>query len=137
MSYSTMLTIMRGIVFDNTVVGDDILSAMLNIFLKENLHSNLVGDCAEYWNKNRTEVTEDDLLDYFHDKNYIIESENLRNAVFIGEPLYTEDISDSDGGYRDLAEFTDLTSFNAPIWEFINKFFKKNIHRTYLINWVI
>lgn len=135
MSYSTMLTIMRGIVVDRATINDR-FSAMLNTFLKENLHSNLVGDCAEYWNKNRTEVTEDDLLDYLHDKNYIIDDYSLRGAVFIGEPLYREDISYSDSGYRDLAAFTDLTSFDAPIWEFINKFFKDTKHRTYLINWV-
>ena len=76
-------------------------------------------------------MTTDDLWDYLHDTEYIIDNEYL-NGIYIGQTLYS---TDNDVFARDLSEFTELTSFNKPIWEFLDKFYPDIPRRIYLISW--
>lgn len=131
MSYTLRQTIIKGVCLSRADFPD--FDKNLEKFIEENRHSHLVGDCAEYFNFERTDVTRDHMLEYFHDYCYLLDSEYMSDRVFfVGEMLFDADTEDF---YRDISEYTELTSFNKPIWEFLDKFYPDVPHKTYFVSW--
>ena len=132
MSYSSFVTIVRGI---------SIPQAEWNEFYNrlwaftDFRSSDLIGEAAEYHNKNREDIDGDDLWEYLSNSGKLIDSECL-DSFFIGLNLFTIDVY-GDNRYFNLAEFVGIskTIDDDSIGEFINKYYKDYPIADYLVEW--
>lgn len=132
MSYSSFVTIIRGIAIPKTE-WEKFYNRLWEFTNSHN--SDLIGSAAEYHSKNREEIDGDDLKEYLSDTNKLIDSEYL-DSFFVGLDLFTIEVY-GDNRYFNLAEFTGIskTINDDPIGEFINKYFKNYPIADYLIEW--
>lgn len=132
MSYSSYITIVRGIQIPNTD-WNEFYNRLWEF--TANHSSNLIGDTAEYFNKDRKDVDGDDLRDYLHDKNKLVDSECL-DSFFIGIDLFTIEVYGENRSFNP-AEFTGIskTIDDDSIGEFINEYYKDYPIADYLVEW--
>jgi len=132
MSYSSFITIIRGIRLPSDKWGEfyDRLWEF-SAFKK----SDLIGETAEYHNKDRKDVNGDDLREYLNDKQKLVDSEFL-DSFFVGLDLFTIEVY-GDNKYFNLAEFVGIskTIYDDPIGEFINEYYKDYPIADYLVEW--
>lgn len=132
MSYSSFITIIRGIRLPSDKWGEfyDRLWEF-SAFKK----SDLIGETAEYHNKDRKDVNGDDLHEYLNDKQKLVNSEYL-DSFFVGLNLFTIEVY-GDNKYFNLAEFVGIskTIYDDPIGEFINEYYKDYPIADYLVEW--
>lgn len=132
MSYSSFITIIRGIRLPSDKWGEfyDRLWEF-SAFKK----SDLIGETAEYHNKDRKDVNGDDLREYLNDKQKLVDSEYL-DSFFVGLDLFTIEVY-GDNKYFNLAEFVGIskTIDDDPIGEFIKEYYKDYPIADYLVEW--
>lgn len=132
MSYSSFVTIIRGIRIPNTEWGE-FYDRLCEFAAFEK--SALIGETAEYHDKDRKDVNGDDLHEYLSDKQKLVDSEYL-DSFFVGLNLFTIEVY-GDNKYFNLAEFVGIskTIYDDSIGEFINEYYKDYPIADYLVEW--
>lgn len=132
MSYSSFVTIIRGIAIPKAEWGEFYDRLWEFAAFKK---SDLVGETAEYHNKDREDVNGDDLWEYLKDKQKLVDSEFL-DSFFVGLDLFTIEVY-GDNKYFNLAEFVEIskTIDDDSIGEFIKEYYKNYPIADYLVEW--
>lgn len=132
MGFSSFVSIVRGISIPEEN-WDELYNNLWEF--SKNHDSVLIGEAAEYHNKDREEIDGDYLQEYLSDSGKLVWSEYL-DCFFIGFNLLTIEVF-GDNRHFNLTEITGIskTIDDDSIGEFINKYYKDYLVNDFLVEW--
>ena len=130
MSYERMSSIFYGVEVNTHSLNVDCFR-----FIEMKPNSELRKATADYFEKSIEEVNGDDLYDFLHDREYVIDCEFLDN-MYIGDTYLTIGNYDSCHSFE-LEHLTKCASLTLGIKEFISTLYPDKKVKFWLINWIL
>lgn len=135
MSFSRIIAVFDGVTIEPANYGDFL--DLLEKFINENPSALIVQECADYFKMTADKVNCDDLSDFLHDSDYLIDCEFL-DFWYIGKTVFS--ISDDDECFgRKIGDFPPALQIPPSIKEFLLLAFSDRLSSCsrYLLNYVI
>lgn len=128
MSFEHRASIFYGIKIEKDTLIDD-----CHRFIEIKPDSGLRKATADYVEKAIEDVNGDDLWDYLHDAEYLIDCEFF-NDVYVGDNYLTVGEYDNCGTFE-LEHLTKCSTLTYSIKEFISTLYPDKVAKLWLINW--